>query len=388
MTKAPSVVFAGGGTAGHINPMLAIARALRELEPNVRILTLGTADKMEAELVPAAGFEIEFIPRAPMPRSLSKDTLSFPAKLVGGIKRVATLLREREADVAVGVGGYVCSPLYLAAAQAKVPIVIHEANARPGWANKLGGRFSAFSGVAFANTPFKGAQLVGMPMKEEIAHLDRAAQRREARLRLGLDPDKPTLIVTGGSLGAASLNKAVAENIESFAQANFQVLHITGKTKAILDDAGKPVVAPNYIQIEFSNGMQDVYAAADLLMVRSGAATVSEIAAVGLPAVFVPLPHGNGEQGLNAATLVEAEAALLVEDSQVTGEWFAQTIPALMNDPQRLEAMAARAYELGIRDAAQVMAAKILELAREHRAARDAQEAARDSQTTTDRKNS
>ena len=385
MTKAPSVVFAGGGTAGHINPMLAIARALRELEPNVRILTLGTADKMEAELVPAAGFEIEFIPRAPMPRSLSKDALSFPAKLVGGIKRVATLLREREADVAVGVGGYVCSPLYLAAAQAKVPIVIHEANARPGWANKLGGRFAAFSGVAFANTPFKGAQLVGMPMKEEIAHLDRAAQRREARLRLGLDPEKPTLIVTGGSLGAASLNKAVAENIASFAQANFQVLHITGKTKAILDEEGKPVSAPNYIQLEFSNGMQDVYAAADLLMVRSGAATVSEIAAVGLPAVFVPLPHGNGEQGLNAATLVDADAALLVEDSQVTGEWFAQTIPALMNDPQRLEAMAARAYELGIRDAAQVMAAKILELAREHRAARDSHEAR---QTTNTRKNS
>ena len=172
-----------------------------------------------------------------------------------------------------------------------------------------------------------------------------------------------TLIsLTGGSLGAQSLNNAVAENITNFEDWGFQVLHITGKGKAIVDDSGEPVTAPNYRQIEFSHGMQDVYAAADLLIVRAGAATVSEVAAVGVPAIFVPLPFGNGEQSLNARSLVMAEAALLIEDKKMTGAWFAREIPSLMADAQKLKEMGRRAYKLGIRDAAHVMAEATLKV--------------------------
>ena len=361
--KAPSIVFAGGGTAGHINPMLAIARAVRDLEPNAKILMLGTADKMEAELVPAAGFDIEFIPRAAFPRSINRAALAFPAKFFGGLSKTRRILKDVDADVVVGVGGYVCPPAYLSALSAKIPVVIHEANAKPGLANRLGGTFAKFTGVAFPNTPFPRATLVGMPMKDEIAYLNREAHRSKARRNLGLDPQKPTVIVTGGSLGAQSLNNAVAACRDHFAEWDFQILHITGKGKTVLDENGEPLSAPNYRQIEFSNGMQDVYAAADLLLVRAGAATVSEVAAVGVPAIFVPLPIGNGEQALNARSLVEASAALLVKDAEVTGEWFAREIPALMAKPEELERMGAAAYELGIRDAARVMAEAVLKAA-------------------------
>jgi len=175
-------------------------------------------------------------------------------------------------------------------------------------------------GVAFPNTPFRGAELVGMPMSDEIANLDRKTQRSEAMRRLGLDESLPTVIVTGGSLGALTLNKAVEANIDALADWGFQVLHITGKGKAILDEQGNPRTAKNYHQMEFCTSMQDVYAAADLLVVRSGAATVSEVAAVGVPAVFVPLPHGNGEQSLNIRPLLEEGAARLVEDQEATAE--------------------------------------------------------------------
>ena len=180
MSKAPSVVFAGGGTAGHINPMLAIAREIRKIEPTAKITMLGTADKLEAQLVPAAGFDIEFIPKAPLPRSLNKEAFAFPGRFLGGIRKAHEVFKQVDADVVVGVGGYVCPPAYMCAAKERIPIIIHEANAAPGWANKLGGRFAEFVGVAFPNTPFRGAELVGMPMSDEIANLDRKTQRSEA----------------------------------------------------------------------------------------------------------------------------------------------------------------------------------------------------------------
>ena len=133
MSKAPSVVFAGGGTAGHINPMLAIAREIRKIEPTAKITMLGTADKLEAQLVPAAGFDIEFIPKAPLPRSLNKEAFAFPGRFLGGIRKAHEVFKQVDADVVVGVGGYVCPPAYMCAAKERIPIIIHEANAAPGW---------------------------------------------------------------------------------------------------------------------------------------------------------------------------------------------------------------------------------------------------------------
>ena len=184
------VVLAGGGTAGHISPMLAIARALEgDGGGPVECTMVGTASGMETRLVPEAGYELDLIDRVPMPRRPSMDVVRFPARMRAAVATAARILRDRRADVVVGVGGYVCTPMYLAARRRGVPVVIHEANARPGLANRVGARFAAVVATAFPNTPLKGARTVGMPMRREISQLDRAAAQSGARQRLGLDPE-------------------------------------------------------------------------------------------------------------------------------------------------------------------------------------------------------
>ncbi|QRZ60936.1 undecaprenyldiphospho-muramoylpentapeptide beta-N-acetylglucosaminyltransferase [Rothia sp. ZJ932] len=363
MSKAPSVVLAGGGTAGHISPMLAIAAALTAEVPEAKLHMVGTPESMEARLVPEAGYEISFIPKVPFPRRPNLDALKFPLLFRTAIKEAARILDNAAADVVVGVGGYVCTPLYLAAQKKGIPVVIHEGNAKPGLANKVGAKKAAMVGTAFDNTPIAGARYVGMPMREEIATLDRAATRASARQELGLDADLPTLIVTGGSLGALSLNKTLKIVVPNLEEWGFQVLHITGRGKTVLGEDGQPLTVPHYHQVEFINGMQKVYAAADLLVVRAGAATVCEVAAVGIPAIFVPLPIGNGEQELNARALVDSGAAVLVKDSEFTPEWFSATVPTLIKSSDALAEMGSKSYTHGIRNAAQMMAHEILKAA-------------------------
>ncbi|KUM37555.1 undecaprenyldiphospho-muramoylpentapeptide beta-N-acetylglucosaminyltransferase [Arthrobacter sp. EPSL27] len=355
-----SVVLAGGGTAGHISPLLAIANALREARPGVRLLAVGTPAGMEARLVPAAGVDLATISRVPFPRRPSMDLLRLPGRLAGAVKQAGVILDDAHADVLVGVGGYVCTPMYLAARCRRIPIVIHEANTRPGLANRVGALLGGRVAVAFAATRLGGSRHVGMPMRKEISGLDRAAARSAAREALGLDPDRPALIVTGGSSGAQSINRTIAASVGLLAEAGIQTLHITGRGKAVHDADGKPLTAPGYQQREYVDGMETVYAAADLLLARSGAATVCEVAAVGLPAVFVPLPIGNGEQALNAAGLVDAGAALLVEDRLFSPDWVRANIIPLLQDPGRLARMADAAEHLGIRDADRRMADLVL----------------------------
>lgn len=357
----PSIVLAGGGTAGHISPLLAIAAAVRTAAPGAAILAVGTPAGMETRLVPAAGVELATIDRVPFPRKPSLDLLRLPGRLGGAVRQAGAILDKAGADVLVGVGGYVCTPLYLAARKRGIPIVIHEANIRPGLANRVGAMFTKRVAVAFDDTPLKGALHVGMPMRTEISRLDRAAARTAAREALGLDATKPTLIVTGGSSGAQSINRTIAAALGQLAGAGIQTLHITGRGKSILDDGGRPLVAEGYRQVEYIDGMELAYAAADVLLARSGAATVSEIAAVGVPAVLVPLPIGNGEQALNAAGLVAAGGAVLVADRDFTPEWVGSELVPLVTDPSRLATMAANSYRLGIRNADQRMAGLVLE---------------------------
>lgn len=351
-----SVVLAGGGTAGHISPMLAIADAIVRTRPQARILTVGTASGMETTLVPAAGYELATIPRVPMPRRPTGDLLRLPSRLSGAINASERILREVDASVLVGVGGYVSAPMYLAARRLQVPVVIHEANAKPGLANRLGSRWAAAVAVAFDNTRLPAAQWVGMPMNPAIAYLDRAEHRTAARRALGLDPDKRTLVITGGSSGAASINQTAAGSQEVFANLNVQVLHITGRGKQNVDKHGELVENEHYRQVEYVDGMQNAYAAADLLVARAGAATVCEVSAVGLPAIFVPLPHGNGEQALNAAGVVSAGGAQLVPDAAFTPEWAAAHLPGLFGDESTLAQMSTAAQSMGIRDADEQMA--------------------------------
>lgn len=360
-----SVVLAGGGTAGHISPLLAIARALVEARPGIRVTAVGTAAGMETRLVPAAGFPLETIERVPMPRRPSADLVKLPVRLVRAVRQAMKIIDAAEADVVVGVGGYVSTPLYVAAWIRKVPVVIHEANAHPGLANRLGARIARTVAVAFRGTGLLDEQWVGMPMRREISTLDREAARRGARAELGLDPDRPTLVVTGGSSGAASINRAVAEAAPRIGDGDgrVQVLHITGRGKQVTGTDGALLAADYYRQVEYVDGMENVYAAADLLLARAGAATVCEVAAVGLPAVFVPLPHGNGEQRRNAAGLVEAGGAVLVENADFTADWFLSEALPLVKDASRLERMSAAGAPLGIRDADVRMANLIIEAA-------------------------
>ncbi|MGG7654034.1 undecaprenyldiphospho-muramoylpentapeptide beta-N-acetylglucosaminyltransferase [Kocuria rosea] len=358
---APSVLLAGGGTAGHVSPLLAVAAALREQAPAARLTAVGTASGMETRLVPQAGLELELVDRVPLPRRPSVDLVRLPGRLLGAVRQAGEILDRVRPDVVLGVGGYVCTPVYLAAARRGLPIVVHEANARPGLANRVGARWARTVAAAFPGTPLRGAVTVGMPMRREISHLDREALRAEARRSFGLDPDLPTIVVTGGSSGALAMNRTVAGVVGEVAARGYQLLHVTGRGKQLTRDDGAPLSAPGYVQVEYVDGMERVYAAADLLVARAGAATVSEVAAVGLPAVFVPLPVGNGEQALNAASLVAAGAAQLVADDAFTPDWYRRNVHPLLADPGRLAAMAAASRAHGVRDADTVLARMILE---------------------------
>ena len=361
-------MLAGGGTAGHISPLLAIADALRTQAPEAGIVAVGTASGMETRLVPAAGYTLETIERVPMPRRPSADLVKLPFRMVQAVRHAGAILDRARADVVVGVGGYVCTPVYLAARKRRIPVVIHEANARAGLANKLGARFAARIATAFPNTELAGAELVGMPMRSAIAALDRAADRRSARESLSLEPGVPTLVVTGGSSGAVSINHTIRTSLPLLADLAaagnpVQVLHVTGRGKQMLDDDGVVFAAPGYVQVEYVDGMESAYAAADLIVARAGAGTVCEIAAVGLPSILVPLPIGNGEQRLNAGPLGDAGAAVVVDNDSFTPRFFAGTVLPLLSSPDRLDIMGRAAHALGNRDAARRMAQIVLETA-------------------------
>lgn len=357
--SAPSILLAGGGTAGHVSPLLATAAAIREQEPDARITVLGTAEGLEADLVPGAGLDLVTIAKVPFPRRPDGAAVRFPVRFAATLRRTAQILREREADVVAGFGGYVCPPAYLAAARTRTPLVVHEANRRPGLANRLGARRAAAVLTALDDTPLPGAQRIGMPMRRAVAQLDRAARREEAVRGFGLDPQRPVLLVTGGSLGAQRLNAAITEALPDILAAGGQVLHITGRGKG-----GAAQGRDGYRVVEYVTAMEDAYAAADLAVTRSGSGTVNELAAVGLPAVLVPLPVGNGEQALNGKALVTAGGALMVPDAELTRSVVLTQILPLLQDSERLGRMSERASAFGIRDAAERTARIVIDAAR------------------------
>ena len=318
---------------------------------------------METRLVPEAGFELATIDRVPLPRRPTLDLLRLPGQLAAAVRQAEEVLDRAGADVLVGVGGYVCTPMYLAARRRRTPIVIHEANTRAGLANRVGALFTRRVGTAFPEAKLRHARVVGMPMRREVSGLDRRQARAEARRALGLELDRPTLVVTGGSSGALSLNRTIAASLPALAAAGVQTLHITGRGKEVTGEDGAPLAAPGYHQVSYVDGMEKAYAAADLIVCRAGAGTVCEVAAVGLPAVFVPLPIGNGEQALNAHGLVEAGAAKLVRDTEFTPTWLEREVIPLVADPLRLEEMGRKAREHGVRDADEAMATMVMEAA-------------------------
>lgn len=340
-----SVLLAGGGSAGHVSPLLALADTLREIRPDIAIAALGTSTGLEARLVPERGYPLHTIPKVPLPRRPSGELIAVPGRLRGAVQAAARAIEETGAQVVVGFGGYVSTPAYLAARRAGIPIVIHEQNARAGLANRLGARLTPFVGTTFASTKLTHGQVVGMPLRPEISTLDRAAMRDEALAHFGLDPQWPTLLVTGGSLGAKRLNDAFEARALDLSANGVQVLHLTGAGKAF--EVGDTGTGAPYVVRPYADRMELAYSVADLVVARAGANTVCELTAVGLPAVYVPLPIGNGEQELNAADVVAAGGGLLVPDAAVNPEWVTETVIPLLRDGDRLRAIARGAASVG-----------------------------------------
>jgi UDP-N-acetylglucosamine--N-acetylmuramyl-(pentapeptide) pyrophosphoryl-undecaprenol N-acetylglucosamine transferase len=347
-----SVLLAGGGTAGHVSPLLALADCLRRRDPEVRVTALGTSEGLEARLVPERGYPLLEVPKVPLPRRPSADLLRLPGNLRRAVSAAGEAIDSTAADVVVGFGGYVATPAYLAARRRRVPIVVHEQNARPGIANRVGARFAAGVAVTFPGTPLRGARVTGMPLRREVASLDPTASRGQARAHFGLG-DGPTVLVTGGSLGAKRLNDAFAAAAEGLSAAGVQVLHVTGAGKEF-DPGALPGVP--YVVLPYCDRMDLAYTAADLVVARAGANTVCELTAVGLPAVYVPLPIGNGEQRLNASTVIAAGGGLLVEDRELDAHWVREHVQGLALDADRLATMAAAAASVGERDGDELLA--------------------------------
>lgn len=338
-------LLTGGGTAGHVNPMLAVARALSTRNSQDRILALGTQAGLESHLVPEAGFELLLIQKLPFPRRLGLGALVFPIKFLRAVSKVRQYIRANAIHVVVGFGGYVSAPAYLAARLEKVPLVIHEANALPGIANRFGNRFAKAAGTAFRSAQLKHSEFVGMPLRREIVALASNKDVAVARTFFGLKPDQLTVLVTGGSLGAKSLNLTIESSRPLLKAAGIQILHIVGASSDL-----EELSEPEYRRVRYLDQMELAIAAADFAISRAGAATVSEFAAVGLPALYVPYPVGNGEQNFNLMDVVAAGGAISLSDAEFTAEYVRSVLIPTLSDAKKIGAMSLASREAGVLD--------------------------------------
>ncbi|NEG88953.1 UDP-N-acetylglucosamine--N-acetylmuramyl-(pentapeptide) pyrophosphoryl-undecaprenol N-acetylglucosamine transferase [Bifidobacterium aerophilum] len=391
-TGVRHIVLAGGGTAGHVNPLLAVAAAIGRIDPSAQVSVIGTQVGLEHDLVPQAGYELDTIEKVPFPRRPNLDALRFPMRWKRETAKVHEILTARQADVVVGFGGYASAPVYAEAHRMGIPIVIHEQNARAGMANKLGARWASYIGTAYDGTGLKPrnadvpVERVGLPLRPAIADLcarfdkDRVAVRDEAAAALGVDPTRPLVLVTGGSLGALSLNRAVSGAARDLLE-HAQVIHLTGRGKidevraTVAEQAGESALSGlfddakggDYHVAEYLERIDLAFACAALVICRAGAGSVSELAALGLPSVYVPLPIGNGEQRFNAQPVVNAGGGLMVADRDLTADWVREHVPSLLADPIRLRQFGEKAWNYGIRDAADSMARTVLRIADRNR---------------------
>lgn len=358
------IVLAGGGTAGHTSPLIATAQALQDLA-EVDLTCVGTPRGLETTVIPKAGLRLELIPPVPLPRRLTPELLSVPGHLRQAVREAGAILRQHDAQVAVGFGGYVSLPVYLAARRAGVPLVLHEGNAVPGLANKIAARFTPHVVTTFPQTRLPHAVRLGLPVRAGIATLDRAARREAARATFGLPAEGDVLLVSGGSQGARSLNQATLGAAERLLARGISVLHVLGPANLTEEtvDRTDPDTGAVYRPVGYVDEMGDAYAAAQVMLGRSGAGTVMETAMVGLPTIFVPLPHGNGEQARNATFLIEAGAGVLLLDADLDAETVVAEVTGLLDDPARLAEMSAQCRRLVPADASAALARLVLDVA-------------------------
>lgn len=361
------VVIAGGGTAGHVNPAIALAQALGGAE----ISFIGTRTGVESNLVPRAGFTLETIEVAGFDRARPLSFVPTAMRAAGAIFAARSILARRDPDVVVGVGGYVSLPVGMAAASRKIPLVLHEQNIVLGLANKVCKRWAKKVALSFADTleavGDKGV-VTGNPVVREIATADLARERGNAYERFSLDPARTTLLVFGGSQGAKRINDAAGGLATLWRdRSDLQVLHITGAAheadvRSRVEGAGGDLL---YRVVPFVDRMVSAYAVADLAVCRGGATTVAELGVTGLPAIVVPYPHHRDmQQERHGRVLETAGAAVLMRDEEVDTDSLGETAAGLLGDPDRLVAMKAEAASIGHPEAAQELAQLVKEAAR------------------------
>jgi UDP-N-acetylglucosamine--N-acetylmuramyl-(pentapeptide) pyrophosphoryl-undecaprenol N-acetylglucosamine transferase len=324
------IIFAGGGTAGHIEPALAVARQWKKIQPDTQILFLGTSSGLENRLVPEAGFQLALITKVRISRKISPSLFVTPFSLIRSIAQSYSILKG--ADLLVGFGGYVSGPAYIAARLRRTPIVIHEANAHPGIANRLGALLTKHTAVAYpvARGKLSRALLAGLPLRPDVeiafhgAESDWAKARREAKARIGFKADQPLIFIFGGSLGSVAINGVVEGARSELTSQGLQVLHSVGGNNPVPESDG------SYKAVSYMTDMSSAYLAADLIISRSGAVSCAEINTLGRYALFIPLPVGNGEQELNALTLVAESRAELLSQEKFSAKWLTANISRLL----------------------------------------------------------
>ncbi len=321
-----TIILAGGGTAGHVEPAIAVARAWNAKYPLDHCLFLGTPTGLENSLVPLAGFELRNIDKVVMPRKLGPELVSLPARLFRSVNSARRVIKN--ADLLIGFGGYLSASAYLAAALARVPLVVHEANAKVGWANRLGAVFTKNLAVTrpVASGSFSHAILTGLPLRADVRSAYRTSSpdwvgaRNRAREELGWRNDQPTLLVLGGSLGSTFINAQIQAALPSLTEKGLQILHSVGSNNVV------PQNSENYRALPYITNMANAYLAADVVLARSGAVTCAEVGALARMAIFIPLPIGNGEQAQNAEQLVADGRAILISQADFSAQWLIANI--------------------------------------------------------------
>ena len=354
-------VIAGGGTAGHVLPGISIGQEIvNRGAPREAVHFVGSSRGVETRLVVEAGFELTALPGRGLQRRLALSNVAAAAGLARAFVQALGVLRRCRPAVVLGLGGYASAACGAAAALLRVPLVITEQNAVPGLANRLLGRFAAGAATAFEATDLPRATWTGNPLRTEVLAADRASGRSAARSALGVDAERRLVAVFGGSLGARRINEALAGAVERWqARDDLHIRHIAGLRD--YDDLSRRVVrdrdsALAYDLIAYEENMAAVYAAADLVVSRAGATTVAELAAVGMPAVLVPLPTAPGDhQTANARRLAAAGGAVIVSDAELEAARLATEVDALLADPDRLGSMAGAARTLARPDAARAV---------------------------------
>lgn len=367
------ILFAGGGTAGHINPALAIAGYVRERQPDAEILYVGKTGGMEERLVPQAGFEFRGISVQGFSRKLTpkgiKDNIITVKKAVAGGRAAKKIIQEFQPDICVGTGGYVSGPVLRAAAKLGVPTVIHEQNAFPGVTNKMLSKHAdrVMLAMPAAEKHFKGKPqfvITGNPVRGEILTADKEASRKE----LGLD-ERPVILSFGGSLGARIVNESLADIIvRSANDGRYQHIHAYGQYGKwfpdLLREKGADLEKAKNLDIrEYINNMPVCLAAADVVVARAGAITLSEIQVKGKPSVLIPSPNvAENHQFHNAMALVEKNAAVMIEEKDLTPERLTEEIDRLASNPQRLKEYSENAAKMAVRDAVKRIYSVIIEV--------------------------